>query len=92
MKIHLKDIGIDLVANLNLLTEFSRSVEATAKWWNYVKDDLASPRSALFPSGKESTDAREKFSKWTEMQQEFQQYYNVVRLYFYQMLYSRMRV
>jgi len=78
----MKDIGTGLVANLNLLTEFSRSVEATAEWWNHVKADLESPNPTLLPLEIKSGDAREKFSRWTELQQGFQQYYNIVRLYF----------
>jgi hypothetical protein len=77
----MKDIGTDLVANLSLLTEFSRSVEATAEWWQYVKADLESPNPTLLPLEKGSSDVNEKLSKWTETQQGFQQYYNVVRLY-----------
>ena len=78
----MKDIGTDLVANVDLFTEFSCSVEATAKWWNYVKVDLENPTPTLLPFERGSADA-EIFSKWAEMQQEFQQYYNVVRPYFF---------
>ena len=78
----MKDIGAALVANLDLLTEFSRSVEATAEWWNHVKADLESLNPTLLPLEKGSSDASESFSKWAEMQQRFQQYHNIVRLYF----------
>jgi len=80
----MKDIGAALVANLDLLTEFSRSVEATAEWWNHVKADLESLNPTLLPleKGKGSSDASELFSKWAEVQQGFQQYHNVVRLCF----------
>ena len=76
------DIGTALVANLDILTEFSRSVKATAEWWTHVKADLESPNPTLLPLEKESSDARELFSKWAEIKQEFQRYHNVVRLYF----------
>jgi len=76
------DIGIALVANLNILTEFSRSVEATAEWWNHVKSDLESPNPTLLPLEKGSSDAHALFSKWAEIKQEFQRYHNVVCLYF----------
>ena len=75
----MKDIGTGLVANLNLLTEFSRSAEATAEWWNLVKADLENPNPTLLPFEKGSSDASEKVSKWAELRQGFQQYYNVVR-------------
>jgi hypothetical protein len=77
----MKEIGSALVANLDLLTEFSRSVEATAEWWNHVKTDLDSPKPTLLPLERGSSDASEIFSKWAGMQQEFQQYHNMVRLY-----------
>ena len=76
----MKDIGTGLVANLNLLTEFSRTAEATAEWWNHVKADLESSNPTLLPLEIRSGDVNEKFSKWTELQQGFQQYYNIVRL------------
>ncbi|KIM36251.1 hypothetical protein M413DRAFT_427683 [Hebeloma cylindrosporum] len=72
----MKDIGTTLVANLNLFSEFSRSVEATAEWWQSIKADLESPNPTLLPSGMEFGDASEKMSKWAEMQQGFQEYYN----------------
>ena len=75
----MKDIGTALMANLNLFTEFSSSAEATAQWWNHVKADLESPTPTLLPFEKGSS---EIFSKWAETQQGFQQYHNVVRLYF----------
>jgi hypothetical protein len=78
----MKDIGTALVDNLNLFTEFSRSAKATAEWWNHVKVDLDSPNPDLLPLKRGSSDASEKFSKWAEMQEGFQQYHNVVRLYF----------
>jgi len=78
----MKDIGTGLVANLNLLTEFSRSAEAAAEWWNLVKADLENPSPTLLPLEKGSSDTSEKFSKWAELQQGFQQYYNVVRRFF----------
>lgn len=79
----MKDIGTDLVANLNLLSDFSRSAEATAEWWQYVKVDLEGPNPTLLPLKRGSSDASEKYSKWTEMRQGFQQYYNVVRRFLY---------
>jgi len=80
------------VANLNLLAEFSRSVGATAEWWNFIKGDLETPSPTLLPSGKGPGDANEEFSRWAEMQQGFQQYYNVVRLYFHRIFHRRIRI
>jgi hypothetical protein len=79
----MKDIGTALVSNLNLFAEFSLSVEATAKWWNHVKADLEGPNPTLLPLEKGSSDFSEILSKWAEMQQGFQHYYTVVRLYFF---------
>ena len=76
----MKDICASLVANLNLFTEFSRSLEAAAEWWNLVKADLESPNPTLLPFEGESGDGG-NFLNWAEMQQGFQQYYNVVRLH-----------
>jgi hypothetical protein len=70
------------VDNLNLFTEFSRSVEALAEWWNHVKVDLESPKPNLLPLKRGSSEANEKYSKWAEIQQGFQQYPKLVRLYF----------
>ena len=67
--------------HLNLFAEFSRSVEATAKWWNHVKADLDGSNPTLLPFEKGSSDAIEIFSQWAEMQQGFQQYHNVARLF-----------
>ncbi|KAF8877453.1 hypothetical protein CPB84DRAFT_1794926, partial [Gymnopilus junonius] len=83
MKIHLKDIGTDLVANLNLLSEISRETTNVSGWWSYVKDDLAAERPTLIPSQKDSSDqattyASEKFAKWSQLKEAFQQYYNIV--------------
>jgi hypothetical protein len=76
----MKDIGTRLVANLDLFTEFSHSVEATAEWWNYVKADLDNPKPTVLPLQKGSSD--EIFSKWVEIQQGFERYHHKVRLYF----------
>lgn len=75
------DIGTALVTNLNLLTEFSRSIGLTAEWWNHIKADLENPNPTLLPLARGSSDASDKFSHWEEMQQGFQQYHNVVSLY-----------
>jgi len=77
----MKDIGTAFVTNLNLLTEFSRSIQATAEWWNHIKSDLENLNPTLLPFERGSSDASDKFSHWEEMQQEFQQYHNVVSLY-----------
>jgi len=79
----MKDIGTALVTNLNLLTEFSRSNERTAEWWNHIKADLETPSPTLLPFEKGSNDASNKLSHWEEMQQGFQQYHNMVSLYIY---------
>jgi hypothetical protein len=78
----MEGIGTALVANLDPFTKFFGSAEATAEWWNHVKADLERPNPTLLPFEKGSSNASEIFSKWAEMQQEFHQYHNVVRLYF----------
>ncbi|PPR05505.1 hypothetical protein CVT26_009009 [Gymnopilus dilepis] len=89
MKIHLKDIGTDLVANLNLLSEFSRETTAVQEWWTYVKQDLDSETPTLLPSSpapgirsegdlRRRADAAEKFDRWAQLKESFQQYYNII--------------
>ncbi|KAF9484234.1 hypothetical protein BDN70DRAFT_989692 [Pholiota conissans] len=78
MKIHLKDVGNDLVANLSLFSEFSRSATSLAEWCEWMKDDLGSETSTLLPSNADDTPA--KVAKWTEMKDAFQEYYNVVNV------------
>jgi hypothetical protein len=78
MKIHLKDVGNDLVANLNLFSDFSRSTASLAEWCEWVKDDLGSDTSTLLPSNPSET--ADIVTKWTEMKDAFQEYYNVVRV------------
>ncbi|KAF8965767.1 hypothetical protein BDZ97DRAFT_1810888 [Flammula alnicola] len=79
MKIHLKDVGTDLVANLNLLSEFSRAVGSVAEWWQCVKEDLASENPSLLPSSQpQANGAVDKYKRWAELKEGFQEYYNVV--------------
>ena len=64
----LKDIGTDLVANLNLLSEFSRRASEAAAWWLWVRDDLVSTKSELLSSA----------AHWAPIRDEWQEYYNIV--------------
>ena len=64
----LKDIGTDLVANLNLLSDFSRRVSEAAAWWLWVRDDLVSTNSELLSSA----------AQWAPIKDEWQEYYNIV--------------
>ncbi|KIM36254.1 hypothetical protein M413DRAFT_427686, partial [Hebeloma cylindrosporum] len=67
LKIPMKEIGTGLVANLNLLNEFSRC--------GRMSKTISKAPIRLY---SRSNDASERLSRWAEMQQGFQQYYNVV--------------
>jgi hypothetical protein len=62
------------VANLSLLSEFSTAVTEVADWWSSVKDDLALEESALLAV------TYPQYEGWSEMKDNFQEYYDVVRL------------
>lgn len=66
----LKDVGTDLVANLNLLSEFSQRASETAAWWSWVRDDLLSSNSVLLSSPS---------TQWEPIKCDWQEYYNIVR-------------
>lgn len=74
LKICLKDVGAKLVANLSLLSEFSKTVTEVADWWSSVKDDLALEESALLAV------TYPQYEEWSKMKDSFQVYYDVVRL------------
>ena len=74
LKIYLKDVGTKLVANLSLLSEFSKVVAEVADWWSLVKDDLALEESKLLAV------TYPQYEGWSEMKDDFQEYYDVVRL------------
>ncbi|KAJ3516180.1 hypothetical protein NLJ89_g1286 [Agrocybe chaxingu] len=93
IKIQLKDVGIDLVANLNLLAEFSLRVNAVEEWWAWVNNDLSSETPSLLPpsllkqteSPSERTPEddslqREKFAMWMSVKDQFQGYYNQINV------------
>ena len=62
------------MANLSLLSEFSKALTEVADWWSLVKDDLALEESALLSV------AYPQYEGWSEMKEDFQEYYDVVRL------------
>jgi hypothetical protein len=74
LKFYLKDVGTKLVANLSLLSEFSKAVTEVADWWSSVKDDLALEESTLLAV------TYPQYEGWSEMKDNFQEYYDVVRL------------
>lgn len=88
LKIYLKDVGADLVANLSLLSEFSKTLAEAADWWSLVKDDLVKEESALLAlrSPRDDSEAEKgignfeggSFAWWNEMKDDFQDYYDVV--------------
>ena len=90
LKIYLKDVGANLVANLSLLSEFSKALAEAADWWSSVKDDLVKEESALLALGspRYGDDSEiekgignlegESFAWWNEMRDDFQEYYDVV--------------
>ena len=90
LKINLKDVGTNLVASLSLLSEFSKAISEVADWWSSVKDNLASEEpSLLVPTSSQHGDEAgqgvgniesEKFGWWSEMKDDFQEYYDVVSL------------
>ena len=62
------------MTNLSLLSEFSKAVNEVADWWSSVKDDLALEEPALLAV------AYPQYEGWSEMKDDFQEYYDVVRL------------
>ncbi|KJA21362.1 hypothetical protein HYPSUDRAFT_187632 [Hypholoma sublateritium FD-334 SS-4] len=81
LKIHLKDVGTDLVANLGLLSDYSRSMTSLAEWCQWVKADLSTETPSLLPAADAlPDDAARKSVRWAEMKDAFQEYYNVVHV------------
>lgn len=76
-RISLKEVGTDLVANLNLLNQFSRSMLDLTSWWEWLEEELMSPDSTLLPS----TDQRdaELYARWSKIKGGYLDYYNTVR-------------
>ena len=78
------------MANLSLLSEFSKAIGEVADWWSSVKDDLAMEESTLLalrsPQHENEVEKEigklegENFAWWSEMKDDFQEYYDVVRL------------
>ena len=62
------------MANLSLLSEFSKAVTEVADWWSSVKDDLALEEPTLLAV------TYPQYEGWSEMKDDFQEYYDVVRL------------
>ena len=62
------------MANLSLLSEFSKAVTEVADWWSSVKDDLALEESTLLAV------TYPQYEGWSEMKDDFQGYYDVVCL------------
>ena len=62
------------MANLSLLSEFSKAVIEVADWWSSVKDDLALDEPTLLAV------TYPQYEGWSEMKDDFQEYYDVVRL------------
>lgn len=83
----LKDVGLDLVANLTLLESgFGRQVKETVAWWEWVIADLEKgEQSSLVPLDKSSAgndpEALKKAYAWWEQAKEgWQAYYDIVSI------------
>lgn len=76
-RIALKEVGTDLVANLNLLNRFSRSLLDLMSWWEWLEEELLSPNSTLLPSMKDR-DA-DLYARWSRIKAGYLDYYNTVR-------------
>ncbi|KAF9447252.1 hypothetical protein P691DRAFT_760934 [Macrolepiota fuliginosa MF-IS2] len=77
-RITLKEIGTDLVANLNLLNQFSRSMVDLTSWWEWLEEELMSPDSVLLPTTNQR-DA-ELFARWSKIKGGYLDYYNTIRV------------
>jgi len=62
------------VANLSLLSEFSKAVNEVADWWSSVKDDLALEEPTLLAV------TYPQYEGWSEMKDDFQEYYDVINI------------
>ncbi|KAJ3547849.1 hypothetical protein NMY22_g1488 [Coprinellus aureogranulatus] len=81
----LKDVGLDLVANLTLLESgFARQVKGTVAWWQWVIADLEKgEQSALVPldessAGKDQEAMKKAYAWWEEAKEGWQAYYDVI--------------
>jgi len=92
IKMHLKDVGTDLVANLSLFTQFSRSVNGIAEWWDWIKNDLASESPTVLPpssgSDLEAQESGDLYALWTTLKENLQEYHNIVHIFFQFLLVS----
>ncbi|KAF8153381.1 hypothetical protein B0H34DRAFT_103418 [Crassisporium funariophilum] len=77
LRIHLKEIGTNLVANLSLLAQFSKAVSEMADWWDWVKSDLAAASTAG-ASSSNLPSQKERFERWSMAKEGWQEYYNVI--------------
>ncbi|EKM78186.1 hypothetical protein AGABI1DRAFT_129315 [Agaricus bisporus var. burnettii JB137-S8] len=77
-RIALKEVGTDLVANLNLLNRFSRSLLDLMSWWEWLEEELLSPNSTLLPSMKDR-DA-DLYARWSRIKAGYLDYYNTIRV------------
>ncbi|PPQ65088.1 hypothetical protein CVT24_003042 [Panaeolus cyanescens] len=50
LKLNLKDVATDLVANLSLLSEFSQKASGLAEWWTWARDEFAPEASSTHGS------------------------------------------
>ncbi|KAH9474526.1 hypothetical protein JR316_0012987 [Psilocybe cubensis] len=83
MKIHLKDIGTGLVANLNLLSDFARAVMSVSDWWTFMQADLESTKPTTIPSPNAISaytqeEVRTMQTRWFALKEGFQKYYDII--------------
>ncbi|TFK21225.1 hypothetical protein FA15DRAFT_758870 [Coprinopsis marcescibilis] len=74
----LKEVALDLVANLSLFSAFSQQANETSAWWTWVNEDLErNPGSQLCPEP-----VKDKFSAayawWETMKGAWQAYYDII--------------
>ncbi|KAF9531254.1 hypothetical protein CPB83DRAFT_849642 [Crepidotus variabilis] len=87
IKMQLKGVGTGLVANMKLLSDFSRIANETAEWWSAIDNELQThaPQLLPVPEAPNATDApspedAEKFAEWSKMKDSYQDYYNQVNV------------
>ncbi|KAF9558971.1 hypothetical protein CPC08DRAFT_709211 [Agrocybe pediades] len=80
LKMPLKDIGVGLVENQNLLAQFSTAVANMASWWTAVKEDLEAETSTFFPNtpGVVDSSSVANFAMWSDIKDAYQNYYDVI--------------
>lgn len=74
----LKEVGSDLVANLSLLNQFSRSMMDLTSWWEWLEEELMSPTNSTLLPVIDQKDA-ELCARWTKIKTGYLDYYNTVR-------------